>query len=87
MCAPATAATERVVSGVLGGRAIESAEELASARLGWTEPCEMPHLSYCASVKALLTREDGYGGTFSAASTPSWYMKNTCPPLALLPRL
>lgn len=37
------------------------------ARLSSTEPYQVPHMSYCASIKVLSTREDGYGGTFSAA--------------------
>lgn len=69
------------MSGVVASRAIEGAEKLASARLGSTEPYEMPHLSYCASIKVWWTREHGYGGTFSAANTLSQYMKYRCPPL------
>jgi hypothetical protein len=49
--------------------AIEGTEESNTARLSLTEPYQVPHVSYCASIKVLSTREDGYGGTSSAANT------------------
>lgn len=37
--------------------------------MGAIESRELPHGAYCASVKVLSTRRDGYGGTLSAANT------------------
>jgi hydroxymethylpyrimidine/phosphomethylpyrimidine kinase len=63
----------------MGEGAIDDTEKWTTARLSLTEPSQVPHMSYGASVKVLSTREDGYGGTFSAAITASTYMKYRCP--------